>query len=88
MKNIKTVPEMRASLGWHEQIFWASKKLVTGPNGIMMAQIFCDIFFYEKKGTRYQYINSFQINWFFLSTTLKFILSLVSHGLGGGSSSR
>ena len=27
----------------------ASKKLVTGPNGRMVAQTFCDIFFYEKK---------------------------------------
>ena len=31
----------------------------------------------------YQYINSFQINCFFLSISLKFILSLVSQGLGG-----
>jgi hypothetical protein len=30
--------------------FLASKKIrVTGPNGIMVAQTFCDIFFYEKK---------------------------------------
>jgi hypothetical protein len=29
--------------------FWASKILVTGPNGIMVAQTFCNIFFYEKK---------------------------------------
>jgi hypothetical protein len=41
-----SVPEMRAS---SKKIFWASKKLVTGPNGIMVAQTFCDIFFYEKK---------------------------------------
>jgi hypothetical protein len=25
--------------------FWASKKLVTGPNGIIVAQTFCDILF-------------------------------------------
>jgi MFS superfamily sulfate permease-like transporter len=31
------------------EIFGASKKLVTGPNGIMVAQTFCDILFYEKK---------------------------------------
>ena len=28
---------------------WASKKLVTGPNGIMVAQIFCDIFLWKKR---------------------------------------
>jgi hypothetical protein len=28
---------------------WASKKLVTGPNGIMVAQTFCDIFFMKKR---------------------------------------
>jgi hypothetical protein len=39
----------------------------------MVAQTF---FFYE-------YINSFQINIFFLSITLKFIFSLVLQGLGG-----
>jgi uncharacterized membrane protein len=38
--------------------------------------------FIEKKDIRYQYINSFQVNWFFLSITLKFILSLVSRGWG------
>jgi hypothetical protein len=39
------VAEMRASL-WVARIFFfgASKKLVTGPNGIMVAQTF-----YEKK---------------------------------------
>jgi hypothetical protein len=62
--------------------FWASKKLVTGPNGIMVAQTFCDIFFMKKRHQiSMQYINNFQINCF-LSTTLKFILSLVSRGLG------
>jgi hypothetical protein len=40
------VPEMRAS---PKIFFWASKKLVTGPNGIMMAQSFCDIL--KKKKT-------------------------------------
>ena len=35
--------EMRASQP--EKKFWASKKLVTGPNGIMVAQTFCDIYF-------------------------------------------
>jgi hypothetical protein len=44
--------EMRASprLGRKKQ-FWASKILVTRPNGIMVAHKFCDIFF-----IRYQYI--------------------------------
>ena len=28
---------------------WASKKLVTSPNGIMVAQTFCDIFFMKKR---------------------------------------
>jgi hypothetical protein len=37
------------AFGWPEFFFWASKKLVTGPNGIMVAQTFCDIFFYGKK---------------------------------------
>ena len=63
------MPEMRAS-----------KKLVTGPNGRMVAQKFCDISLW-KKDIRYQYVNSFQINCY-LSITLKFILSLVSRGLG------
>jgi hypothetical protein len=49
----------------------------------MVAQTFCDMFFLWKKDIRYQYINSFQINCFFLSISLKFILSLVSLGLGG-----
>ena len=42
-------------------------------------------YFLWKKDIRYmyQYINSFQINCFFLSISLKFILSLVSQGLGG-----
>jgi hypothetical protein len=61
----------------------ASKKLVTGPNGIMVAQQFCDIFMW-KKDIRYQYINSSQVNCF-LSITLKFIFPLVSRVLGGGS---
>ena len=34
---------------WNEFFFGASKILVTGPNGIMVAHKFCDIFFYEKK---------------------------------------
>ena len=67
--------------GWPEIFFLASKILVTDPNGIMVAHKLCDIFF-MKKDIRYQYINSFQFNWFFLSITLKFILSLVSQGLG------
>jgi hypothetical protein len=37
----QAVPEMRAS---QKFIFWASKKLVTGPNGIMVAQTFCEFF--------------------------------------------
>jgi hypothetical protein len=73
----QAVPEMRASPKF---FFWASKKLVTGPNGIMVAQTFCE-FFLWKKDIRYQYINSFQINCF-LSITLKFILTLVSRGWG------
>ena len=40
------VPEMRAS---PKNFFWASKKLVTGTNGIMMAQSFCEIL--KKKKT-------------------------------------
>ena len=74
------VAEMRASL-WlpRKFFFWASKKFrVTGPNGIMVAQTFCDIFFlwkmsqkkcHKKKDIRYmyQYINSFQINCFFIN---------------------
>ena len=54
---------------WNEgpkKKIWASKKLVTGPNGIMVAQTFCDIFF-MKKNIRYLYINSFQINCFFIN---------------------
>ena len=50
------VSEMRASLLFFfwlagpKKIFWASKKLrVTGPNGIMVAQTFCDIFFMKKR---------------------------------------
>jgi hypothetical protein len=46
----------------------------------MVAQTFCDIFLW-KKDIRFHYINSFQINCF-LSITLKFMLSLVSWGLG------
>ena len=37
------------ALAGPKKIFGASKKLVTGPNGIMVVQTFCDIFFYEKK---------------------------------------
>ena len=33
----------------HHYVIWASKKLVTGPNGIMVAQTFCDILFMKKK---------------------------------------
>jgi hypothetical protein len=32
-----------------KNFFWASKKLVTGPNGIIVAQTFCDIFFMKKR---------------------------------------
>jgi hypothetical protein len=32
-----------------KKIVWASKKLVTGPNSIMVAQKFCDIFFMKKR---------------------------------------
>ena len=46
--------------------FWASKILVTGPNGIMVAHKFCDIFLW-KKDIRYQSINSFQVNCFFIN---------------------
>jgi hypothetical protein len=51
-----------------------------GPNGILAAQKFCDIFL-GKIDIRYQYINSLLVNCFLL-ITLKFILSLVSRGLG------
>ena len=37
------------SLAGPNNFFWASKKLVTGPNGIMVAQKFCDIFFMKKR---------------------------------------
>jgi hypothetical protein len=47
-------------------LFWASKKLVTGPNGIMVAQKVYDILLW-KKDIRYQYINSFQVNCFFIN---------------------
>jgi hypothetical protein len=44
------VPEMSASFGWSENFFLGQSKIrVTGPNGIMVAQTFGDIFFYEKK---------------------------------------
>ena len=62
--------EMRASLRVARKKYLGPvKNLVTGPNGIMVAQTFCDIFFYEKKDIRYmyQYINSFQINCFFIN---------------------
>jgi hypothetical protein len=36
-------------LGGPKKKIWASKKLVTGPNGIMVAQTFCDIFFRKKR---------------------------------------
>jgi hypothetical protein len=39
----------RESLNAPKNIFWASKKLVIGPNGIMVAQTFCDIFFMTKR---------------------------------------
>ena len=71
------------ALGWPEIFFWVSKKSVTGPNGIMVAQTFCDILFMKKRHQISLYINRFQINCF-LSITLTFILSLVSRGLGGG----
>jgi hypothetical protein len=45
---------------------WVSKKLVTGPNGIMVAQKVYDILLW-KKDIRYQYINSFQVNCFFIN---------------------
>jgi hypothetical protein len=46
---------------------------VTGPNGIIVAQTFCDIFFYEKKTSdiNTMYINSFQVNCFFFNTEIK-----------------
>ena len=49
--NVHTaVAEMRASL-WppRKKMFGPVKNLVIGPNDIMVAQTFCDIFFYEKK---------------------------------------
>ena len=54
----RAVPEMRTSLRLAQKskkIFWASKKLVTGPNGIMVAQTFCDIFFMKKKTSYKQF---------------------------------
>jgi hypothetical protein len=39
---------------------------VTGPNGIMVAHKFCDIFLW-KKDIRYQYMGSFQVNCFFIN---------------------
>jgi hypothetical protein len=37
-------------LKWGPKLFfWASKILVTGPNGIMVAHKFCDIFFMKKR---------------------------------------
>ena len=65
----RAVPEMHEDkpLAGPKIFFWASKKLVTGPNGIMVAQTFCDIFFMKKR----HHINSFQVNCFFLSITLK-----------------
>ena len=60
--------EMRASLWLGRNFFLGQWKIrVTGPNGIMVAQAFCDIFFLWKKDIRYQYINSFQINCFFIN---------------------
>ena len=45
-----SMPEMRASLRLARIFFFgASKKLVTGPNGIMVAQTFCDILFMKKR---------------------------------------
>ena len=60
---------------WNEgqpKFCWASKKW--WPKHFVT-------FFLWKNDIRYQYINNFQINCF-LSITLKFILSLVSRGLG------
>ena len=37
----------------------------------MVAHKFCDIFFMKKKDIRYQYINSFQVNWFFFINNIK-----------------
>ena len=37
----------------------------------MAAHKFCDIFFYEKKDIRYQYINRFQVNCFFFINNIK-----------------
>jgi hypothetical protein len=48
-RSYKAVPQC---LKWGPALnnfFWASKKLVTGPNGIMVAQTFGDIFFMKKR---------------------------------------
>jgi hypothetical protein len=73
------VPIRRTSIvSWDHPSQWRQGKWYNGGPKILWH------FFYEKKDIRYQYINSFQINCF-LSITLKFILSLVSRGLGGSS---
>jgi hypothetical protein len=48
------VAEMRASRLWlaRKKKFGPVKNLVTVPNGIMVSQTFCDIFFYEKKDNK------------------------------------
>jgi hypothetical protein len=58
---------------WPKKKIQASQRLdlISGTEiglEIIVAQTFCDIFlFYEKKDIRYQYINSFQINCFFIN---------------------
>jgi hypothetical protein len=71
------VPEMA------KKKIWASKKLVTGPNGIMVAQTFCDILFMKKNHqiSIYKQFSVFRLI-VFLSITLTFCLSLVSRGWG------
>jgi hypothetical protein len=63
--------------------FGASKKLVTGPNVIIVAQTFCDILFMKKRHQISIY-NSFHINCF-LSITLTLIQAFISlTRVGGG----
>ena len=56
------VPEMRTSLRLAQKFFLGP---VTGPNGIMVAQTFCDMFFYEKKTSDINILTVFRLIVFF-----------------------
>ena len=77
---------MRASLRLARNIFFGPvKKLVTGPNGIMVAQTFCDIFFYEKKTSDINILTIFRLIVFFINNIkIHSFTSLVRVGGGGG----